>query len=197
MRFRVPIGIAASLLLLLTACASISTAPPPVRVVVQTDGPASGLVDSAALQQLTEKAMARYAPHAAPATIVVRLDAVKYKAAFSLPSGIEQRYAERVMLPHRVPVLSATPWEDPVRGVIAGGAVTVLDAPPQYTPPQSGMRPIATGTYTIADADGTVLEAKAISVEPTRPGIYTGERNTAAHLAKRVAKLTHVRGDQS
>ena len=116
----------------------------------------------------------------------MRLDSVKFTAPFWSGTGIDQRYYEDVRVAWRAPILSSTPWNEPVRPV-----VEVIERPPHITTP-AGRRTVVEGTYTIAGADGAILETRRISIVPSGLGTSGDERSTARYLARRVAKMTRT-----
>jgi hypothetical protein len=172
----------------LVACASTSSSvAPAVQVAVSADDTVAKYVNTGKLREVTEAALRKHAANAGPATVVVRLDSLLVASPeFSRSTEIAYPSAGR-----RVPVASPEPWNEPSQPVVGThGPSGAIGSVPTA-------RPLVRGTYTIADANGAVLERKPIAI----PLDYRGEpnvwleahRSVAAHVARRVAVLTAPR----
>ena len=178
------------LLLFAAACAHAPQASP-ARVIVNASDGATGRVDTAALQRITEAEMREDGVVGQPLTLTVFLDSYGYveqpepSAFLSTDRGLPDPVSARAF-----PNLSATPWED---GLIVehGDHVTVHS--PNNT---KSRREVVVGTYTISDDAGNVREQRpvvvgALSSQASMMYLQLESMKTTGHyLAGRVAALS-------
>ncbi len=191
MRDRIVLSGIAFLTFLLAACATAPKfsgidAAPQVKVVITTDPAVKNYVDTAKLTEMTNAAMAKYAPAASPATVAVRF--ISLGAAYDVNSQIDLR-----SYPDEMPqygalavVVQEVPSTGEQRAVYAAGST-------RATPLTAlGSHQVVRGTYTITDAAGVVLERNEIFVRANVGEGITANPNDqrwfATYLAKRVAK---------
>jgi hypothetical protein len=178
-----------STLFFAVACAHAPQASP-VRVTVNASDGASGLVDTAALQRITE-AEIRSADGAVrqPLILTVFFDSYGY---VQLPGvwPLQSKSNPVLVSAKFIPDLSATPWKD---GLIVehGDRVDVYSRKNR-----SPRREVVVGTYTISDEAGNVREQRPVVVGALDPEgsamilELVSMKTTGRYLAERVAALS-------
>ena len=177
-----------STLVFVVACAHAPQGAP-VRVVINASDGASGLVDTAALQRITQ-AEIRGADGAVrqPLTLTVSFDThgyVSYPGEQVTQQAFLRSSPGPTVSAMRFPHLSATPWDD---GMIVEDASNTNRAHLR--------REVAIGTYTISDNAGIVREQRRVVVGAPDPQAsamvleLTSMKTTGHYLAERVAALS-------
>jgi len=176
------------MLFVAVACAHVPQGSP-VRVIVNASDGAKGLVDTAALQRITQ-AEIRSADGAVrqPLTLTVSFDSNGY-VAYPDPQVTQAAFLRGSPGPTvsavRFPDLSATPWDD---GLIVEDASNTNRA--------HFRREVVIGSYTISDNAGTVREQRRVVVGAPDPQAsamvleLTSMKTTGHYLAERVAALS-------
>lgn len=166
------------LALILAACATSSpSTASSVHVVVSADDSVSRMVNTENIKALTEAALRVYAANAGEATLTISF------TSLGVDDGT-MPVMSRSTQDHRVPNASSNPPGEPSHPMLDGGTPRSIAAP----------RSVVKGTYTIADANGTILERKSIAILPDYRNAQTfrvdAHRELGRDVAKRVAALT-------
>ncbi|HXH41664.1 MAG TPA: hypothetical protein VNN08_23775 [Thermoanaerobaculia bacterium] len=176
------------LLLVAVACAHAPQGSP-VRVTVNASNGARGLVDTAALQRITE-AEIRGADGAVrqPLSLAVSFDSygfVECPDGRLVPIALGRSTPGPTVSATRLPYLSATPWDD---GLIV--------EPPSKAILGHFRREVVIGSYTISDNAGNVREQRRVVVGAPDPQAsamvleLASMKTTGHYLAERVAALS-------
>ena len=174
----------------LVSCAS--TAPivhpaPPVKVAVTADQAVRVYVRADTLVRATEDALRKYAPDAAPATLSIHFTSLGAADDAHALVDVRTYPDQQVTSGRRFQIISTNPLDEGVRQ----GETTTSAGPMRGG---DYVRQVVKGTYTITDADGRVLERKAVYTAVDYhdgPGerLMGDQRRTAEYLARRVASL--------